>query len=99
MQKCDRSGRRSGPTSGDRCPQERDPALAEADDQVLCLGSIFESGVLNALYANSYAYLHGHEVGGTTDEARWFPLDEVAGLPRVELVDVGLRLLADPATT
>lgn len=38
---------------------------AEADDQVLCLGSIFESGVLNALYANSYAYLHGHEVGGT----------------------------------
>ena len=40
-----------------------------------------------------------HEVGGTTDEARWFPLDEVAGLPRVELVDVGLRLLADPATT
>ena len=34
------------------------------------------------------------EVGGTTDEARWFPLAEVSDLPRVELVDVGLRLRA-----
>jgi 8-oxo-dGTP diphosphatase len=31
------------------------------------------------------------EVDGTTDEARWFPLDEVAGLDRVALVDVALR--------
>lgn len=30
------------------------------------------------------------EVGGTTDEARWWPLDEVPGLPRVGLVDVAL---------
>jgi 8-oxo-dGTP diphosphatase len=36
-----------------------------------------------------------NEVGGTTDEARWFPLAEVADLDRVELVDVGLRLRAD----
>jgi len=34
------------------------------------------------------------EVDGTTDEARWFPLTEVGGLGRVELVDVGLRLHA-----
>ena len=27
-----------------------------------------------------------------TDEARWFPLAEVAGLPRVEMVDVALGL-------
>ena len=33
-----------------------------------------------------------HEVDGTTDEARWFPLAEVPDLARVELVDVGLRL-------
>lgn len=33
------------------------------------------------------------EVDGTTDEARWFPLAEVAGLDRSELLDVGLRLL------
>ena len=32
------------------------------------------------------------EVDGTTDEARWLPLDEVASLDRVELVDVGLRM-------
>lgn len=37
----------------------------QADAQVLCPGGIFESSALNALYANCYAYLHGHEVGGT----------------------------------
>lgn len=31
-----------------------------------------------------------HEVDGTTDEARWIPLGDVTGLPRVSLVDVGL---------
>ncbi len=31
-----------------------------------------------------------HEVGGTTDEARWIPLDEVESLPRVGLVDVAI---------
>jgi 8-oxo-dGTP diphosphatase len=33
-----------------------------------------------------------HEVDGTTDEARWVPLADVAGLPRVSLVDIGLDL-------
>ncbi|OON80770.1 NUDIX hydrolase [Streptomyces tsukubensis] len=33
-----------------------------------------------------------HEVHGSTDLAAWHRLDEVAVLPRVELVDVGLRL-------
>lgn len=32
------------------------------------------------------------EVGGSTDEARWFPLTEVASLPRVSQVDTALRL-------
>ena len=32
------------------------------------------------------------EVDGTTDEARWFALDEVASLERVGLVDVALKL-------
>jgi 8-oxo-dGTP diphosphatase len=32
------------------------------------------------------------EVDGTTDEARWIPLDEVADLPRVGLVDIALDL-------
>ncbi|MFI8253049.1 NUDIX hydrolase [Streptomyces filamentosus] len=33
-----------------------------------------------------------HETGGSTDLAAWHPLDSVAGLTRVELVDVGLDL-------
>lgn len=32
-----------------------------------------------------------HEVAGTTDEARWFPLAEVQGLKRVHLVDTAVR--------
>lgn len=33
-----------------------------------------------------------YEVGGSTDQAAWFPLDEVSGLERVESVDIGLEL-------
>jgi 8-oxo-dGTP diphosphatase len=32
------------------------------------------------------------EVGGSTDDARWFDLDAVAGVPRVGLVDTGLGM-------
>jgi glycosyltransferase involved in cell wall biosynthesis len=39
--------------------------FAESDDRVRCVGAIYESAPLNGLYANCYAYLHGHEVGGT----------------------------------
>lgn len=38
---------------------------AEDDGQVRCVGGVFESGILNALYRHCAAYLHGHEVGGT----------------------------------
>lgn len=34
------------------------------------------------------------EVGGSTDEARWFPLAEVPGLPHVSQVDLALEHLA-----
>lgn len=33
-----------------------------------------------------------HEVDGSTDEARWFPVDQVVSLDRVELVDAAMRL-------
>ncbi len=36
------------------------------------------------------------EVGGTTDEARWFALDDIEHLHRVSMVDTGLRLLRTP---
>jgi 8-oxo-dGTP diphosphatase len=32
------------------------------------------------------------EPDGSTDEARWFPLADVPGLPRVSLIDAGLAL-------
>ncbi|WP_147918376.1 NUDIX hydrolase [Ruania zhangjianzhongii] len=32
------------------------------------------------------------EVGGSTDECRWVPLTEVAGLDRVELVDAAIAM-------
>ena len=32
------------------------------------------------------------ETGGTTDEAAWIPVEQVAGLPRSPVVDVGLAL-------
>jgi len=34
------------------------------------------------------------EAAGSTDEAAWFPLEEVPGLERVGLVDAALKLLA-----
>jgi len=41
-----------------------------------------------------------HEVGGSTDMAAWVPLDEVTGLDRVPLVDLGLAAWRqeDPAS-
>jgi 8-oxo-dGTP diphosphatase len=39
-----------------------------------------------------------NEVGGSSDEARWFPLSEVPNLKRVSLLDIALRLnQAEPA--
>ena len=35
-----------------------------------------------------------NEVDGTTDLACWFPVDEVPGLERVSLVDIGLAMHA-----
>lgn len=33
-----------------------------------------------------------HELDGTTDEARWVPMADVASLPRVTLVDAAIEL-------
>jgi glycosyltransferase involved in cell wall biosynthesis len=39
--------------------------MAESDERVQCIGAVYDSGRLNALYAHCRSYLHGHEVGGT----------------------------------
>jgi 8-oxo-dGTP diphosphatase len=36
-----------------------------------------------------------NELDGSTDEAAWFSLEDVQNLDRVELVDIGLRMLAE----
>lgn len=36
-----------------------------------------------------------NEIGGSTDEARWFPLSGVDALDRVDLVDTSIRLWRD----
>ena len=33
-----------------------------------------------------------HEIGGTTDEARWFDPGAISDLPRVSLVDIALGM-------
>jgi glycosyltransferase involved in cell wall biosynthesis len=38
---------------------------AENDGLIHCVGGVFDSATLNALYRHCAAYLHGHEVGGT----------------------------------
>jgi len=53
-------------------------------------------GALHALRIVYRAHVVGgelrDEIDGTTDTAAWFPLDEVPGLDRVELVDTALRM-------
>lgn len=39
--------------------------LADVDPRVRLLGGIWDSSLLDALYAGSASYLHGHSVGGT----------------------------------
>lgn len=39
--------------------------FAMASDRVRFLGPIYDAAALNGLYERSFAYLHGHEVGGT----------------------------------
>lgn len=56
-----------------------------ATDRVLrSVGVVYEARVVGGELT--------HEVRGSTDEARWFPVDEVGAVERVELVDDGLRL-------
>jgi glycosyltransferase involved in cell wall biosynthesis len=38
---------------------------ALGDDRVVFMGGVWDQGLLDQLYANSFTYLHGHSVGGT----------------------------------
>jgi glycosyltransferase involved in cell wall biosynthesis len=45
--------------------RERVRAAAGTDPRVKFLGSVWDSELLDALYAHALSYLHGHSVGGT----------------------------------
>ena len=44
---------------------ERIRLMAEGDDRVLLMGSIYDQNLLDQLYAHATTYVHGHSVGGT----------------------------------
>lgn len=63
-------------------PAER--RLSDTDRPMKAVRVVFEATVVGGELT--------HETDGTTDEARWFPLAEVADLPRVAIVDLALDL-------
>lgn len=58
--------------------------LADTDRPMKAVRVVFEATVVGGELT--------HETDGTTDEARWFHLSEVADLPRVGIVDHALDL-------
>ena len=45
--------------------EQRVQEIAASDDRIRLLGSVWDQDLLNALYAGSASYVHGHCVGGT----------------------------------
>jgi glycosyltransferase involved in cell wall biosynthesis len=45
--------------------EKRLHALAATDERIRMVGGIWDQDLLNAMYAGSASYLHGHSVGGT----------------------------------
>jgi 8-oxo-dGTP diphosphatase len=67
-------------------PEQR---RAGTDRQLKAVRVFFSARITGGTLAN--------EADGTTDEARWFPLAEVAALPHTSMVGTGLRLSAPDA--
>jgi glycosyltransferase involved in cell wall biosynthesis len=45
--------------------EQRLHALADSDERIRMVGGVWDQDLLNAMYAGSASYLHGHSVGGT----------------------------------
>ncbi|WP_022881890.1 NUDIX hydrolase [Gryllotalpicola ginsengisoli] len=58
--------------------------LADVNEPLQALRIIYRAHVTGGELTN--------EIDGSTDEARWIQLDEVAALKRVGLVEVGMRM-------
>jgi ADP-ribose pyrophosphatase YjhB (NUDIX family) len=58
--------------------------IAESDEALHTLRIVYRARITGGSLRD--------EVDGSTDEARWFRLDEVQKLSRVKLVEIGLRM-------
>jgi ADP-ribose pyrophosphatase YjhB (NUDIX family) len=58
--------------------------IAESDEALHTLRIIYRARITGGTLRD--------ELDGSTDEARWFRLDEVPGLRRVKLVEIGMRM-------
>lgn len=73
-----------GPVLGvDSIVIDADRRLAEARGALHGIRIVYEAHIVSGTLT--------HEIGGSSTEARWFELDEVAALPRVGLVDSALQ--------
>lgn len=67
-------------------PEDR---IRGGDTPLHSLRIVYRAGVTGGELRN--------ELEGSTDEAAWFGLDEIACIPHVELVDIGIAFAADSA--
>ena len=90
----------------------RDAALRELTEETGLIGEITElaevdswSGPIGDIDYHAVRIIYrvrvtggdlANEVGGSSDLARWVPLDELAALPLVDLAKVGARLAGVP---
>jgi glycosyltransferase involved in cell wall biosynthesis len=78
--------------------------LEEADDDVLLPGYIYERDLLNELWCNCFAYVHGNEVGGTnpallqTMASGCFTIAIDVPFSHDVLADGGIYFSPDPAS-
>ena len=67
--------------------QLRDNTSFETDVRIKFVGTVYDSELLNKIRENAYAYLHGHEVGGTNPSL----LEALASTKLNLLLDVGFN--------
>lgn len=75
-----------------------------ADQRVRFVGRIYDQNILNSLYENAYAYIHGHEVGGTNPSllramgAGTVPIVLDVEFNREAVSDIGLTFTKTPGS-
>ena len=75
-------------TENDKLYQSLNEKLGfERDPRICFVGTVYQYMLLNLIRQNAYAYIHGHEVGGTNPSL----LEALAGTEINLLLDVGFN--------